>query len=262
MKKCPIFITSADSYADLWPIYFDLFAQYWPEYDGVIYLNTETKEYSHAGLNIICTKVGKKDSFGKTFLAGLDLINSEDVLLAMIDFFIMGTVNNSAMKEYYDFFKDNKLDSLCLMEGDYPTTAKLDHPVIRRIIPPSKDMFSFQAAFWKKAMLREMILPHESPWLSEWYGTKRANIMNLNLACVTGKQVMPYLATGALNKGKWVEEITIFLNQNDKIPPIDYTKRGLHAESVNTLKLRIKARLNTFYPRILSNIDLWKRRLG
>lgn len=34
MKTCPIFISSADSYSDLWPVFFKLFKEYWPEWGG------------------------------------------------------------------------------------------------------------------------------------------------------------------------------------------------------------------------------------
>ena len=69
-KKNPIFVSSADSYHDIWPVFFDLFMMHWPEYDGIIFLNTEEKVYRHEGLNIHCTQVGKLGSFGKFFEQG------------------------------------------------------------------------------------------------------------------------------------------------------------------------------------------------
>jgi hypothetical protein len=35
---------------------FALFKKYWPEYNGTIYLNTETKQFTHEGLNIVSKK--------------------------------------------------------------------------------------------------------------------------------------------------------------------------------------------------------------
>ena len=112
MNKYIIFISSSDSYADLWPVFFDLFVKNWPEFKGEIYLNTEEKKYSHPDLNIICTQVGRQNSFGQTFRKGLDMIPSENVLLIMIDYIFMGKVNADKIDLYFDFFKTKSILAL------------------------------------------------------------------------------------------------------------------------------------------------------
>lgn len=256
MNSCPVFISSSDSYSDLWPIFFDLFKKYWPEYEGIIYLNTENKDFQFAGLTIICTHVGK-NSFGRTFRAGLNRVNSPYLLLIMIDYFFMGKVNHEQLNNYFEFFIKQDIDSLCLISNPYTKAERLNYKDINRVIPPSKDMFSFQIAFWKKSILYEMILPHETPWLSEWYGTLRANEMKLKLAYAATEKPIPYLAEGALHKGKWVEPMILFLQ--DIGYHVDFNKRGFFQEKPKTLQDRINGRINTFLPRCFSNIDLFKR---
>lgn len=259
MKDYTIFISSSDAYSDLWPIFFDLFAEYWPEYDGIIYLNTENKYFSHDGLDIRCTNVGKLSTFGRTFRAGLDKVESPFLLLIMIDYFFMGKVDDKLLGEYFSYFKNNDLDSLCLVRNPYTDTKSLDFKELYIVNPPSKDMFSFQSAFWKKEVLFQMALPHETPWLSEWYGTLRANVMKIKLAYVNGTRVIPYLAEGALHKGKWVEPMILFLNA--KTYNVDFQQRGLFVDQPTKLKARIKARYKTFIPRVMSNLDLFKRKV-
>jgi len=252
-----IFISSSDSYADLWFLFFDLFKKYWPEYNGLIYLNTENKDFQYEGLNIKCTHVGELGSFGKVFRAGLNKVESNYVMLIMIDFFFMGKVNNQLLNEYFKYFKDNDLDSICLKTNPYTKSNPINFKDLNIVIPPSKDMFSTQIAFWKKAVLYEMVLPHETPWLAEWYGTLRANKIKLKLAYSTEGNAIPYLAGGALSKGKWAYQIVSFLK--DAHYDVDFSRRGFFVKQSVTLKSRIKGRIYTFVPRCLSNIDLLKR---
>lgn len=257
MNQYPIFISSSDAYFDLWPIFFDLFKKYWPEFDGLIYLNTEHKEFYFEGLNIICTHVGS-NSFGKTFRAGLDKVDSPYLLLIMIDYFFMEKVKNELMNDYFVFFKAQCLDSLCLIAKTYKNILPLKFKDVYKVIPPSQDMFNYQIAFWNKTTLYQMVLPHETPWLSEWYGTLRANQMNLKLAFTATEIPIQYLAEGALHKGKWVKPIVDFFTEISY--SIDYTQRGLFDIKPDTYVKRGRSRLITFIPRVLSNLDLFKRK--
>ncbi len=243
MNNCPIFVNSVDAYADLWPVFFDLFKINWPEYNGIIYLNTEEKSFRREGLNIKCTRVGRLDTFGNIFRAGLDYVKSDKVLLIMIDFIFMGKVNNLKMEEYYDYFTSSELDSLCLVHQDYrefkPTTSK----DIQIVIPPSRDMFSYQIAFWDKRILREMALPHENRWTSEWYGTKRANKMKISLGCLSETSSCPVLydLAGCLNQGnKWSDTAIDYL-QAIKYH-VNFEKRGRFELIPHTIKRRLKVK--------------------
>jgi hypothetical protein len=253
MKQIPIFISSADTYSDIWPVFFDLFKKCWPDFNGSIYLNTEKKLYDHETippplqescqslktdekkLDIRCTQVGKLNSFGKTFRAGLDKINSDFVLLIMIDYLFMGKVKQKKLTDYFDFFLRNDLDSFCLIDQHYderrPVTGYED---INMVLPPSRDMFSFQIAFWKKETLYKMVLPHENPWSSEWYGTKRANKRKIKLACLSPKTEcpIPYHPAGCLHKGKWLNDAVEYLNRINY--PMDFNKRGFFIDAPQT----------------------------
>ncbi|MDR2038789.1 MAG: hypothetical protein LBQ60_12775 [Bacteroidales bacterium] len=240
MKDCPIFISSADSYADLWPIFFDLFKLNWPEYKGIIYLNTEERSFQSEGLNIVCTRLGRLGDFGTVFRAGLDRIDSDHLLFMMIDYIFMGKVNDLKVKEYYDYFISSDLDSFCLGHQEYREFNPTESKDILKVVPPSRDMFSYQIAFWKKKVLREMALPHENPWTSEWYGTKRANKMKIKLTCLAAEAEVPipYDAAGCLHQGKWLDNAIEYLNQIDY--KVDFDKRGYYKYPSRTIKNRLK----------------------
>jgi hypothetical protein len=261
MNNCSIFVSSADSYSDLWPVFFDLFKRYWPEYDGEIYLNTENKTYTHPSLNIICTQVGKQKSFGITFRKGLDTIPTDNVLLIMIDYIFMGKVNSIKIKEYFDFFINKDLDSLCLTHQGYPNIEQTNNVELVRVHAPAPFiMFSYQIAFWKKAMLYQMALPHENPWSSEWFGTKRAEKMKIKLAAISDDKYnpTPYNLAGCLHKGKWLVDAIEHLNSIDY--SFDFKNRGLFQEPKRTIKTRLKLRWMLVKDGLKgSYCDLWFR---
>ncbi len=244
MNTYPIFVSSSDSYSDIWPVFFDMFHRFWPEYNGCVYLNTETKSITHDSLNIVCTQVGKFDSFGKMFRAGLNTIDSDVVLLIMIDYLFMDKVNVSKLDDYFDFFTKNNLDSLCLVHQHYPNVIDSDHPDIVYVIPPaSRIMFSYQVAFWNKSMLYNMALPHENPWMSEWFGSLRAEKMKIKLANIKKEVDWPifYDLRGCLHQGEWLDNAVEFLKSIDY--KVDFAKRGYYVDGYSTLSFRLKLKI-------------------
>ena len=236
-----IFISSADSYSDLWELFFSLFKKNWPEYNGTIYLNTQEKTIQVDGLNIICTQVGHLGSFGKTFRAGLDQVNSESIMLIMIDYFFVDKVAHDKLNEYFKLFLRENLDSLCLTFQNYPNIVRTSHPEINTVCPPAPYiMFSYQIAFWKKEILREMALPHENPWTSEWYGSLRAQKMSIKLSSIAHERFNPiaYNLAGCLHKGKWLTDAVEYLSNNQY--QVDFKKRGYYTSSPRTFLNRLK----------------------
>ena len=246
MNNFPIFVSSSDSYSDIWDVFFDMFQKFWPEYDGTIYLQTQEKEYHHEGLNIVCTQVGKLKGFGATLRAGLDKVKEDNLLFIMIDYLFMGKVDHQKIKEYYDYFLTSKLDTLCLFQQSFRTNVPAAREDLIRAVPPcDKVMFGYQIAFWKKELLKDMgALPHENPWMSEWYGSMRAEKMRLRVEALNKgvKMPIPYDARGCLHQGKWLDNAVEFLNKNKY--KIDFNVRGHYVESKGygslSYRLRIK----------------------
>lgn len=224
----PIFLSSADSYSDVWELFFMLFKKYWPEYTGTIYFNTQEKEIKVDGLNIICTKLGRLGSFGKEMRACLDRIDSEDVILMLIDFIFMDKVNDDKVREYFSFYKKHNLDTLNFKYYNSINQSETDHADLVFVSPPAPHVyFNYQIAFWKKSVLYEMVLPHENPWTSEWFGTQRAEKMNIKQVLIKESVGSPikYHEAGCLARGKWHPVAVSFLNK-EKIT-VDFSKRGL-----------------------------------
>lgn len=224
----PIFLSSADSYSDIWDLFFTMFKKYWPEYDGIIYLNTQEKEIKVDGLKIVCTKLGNLGSFGKEMRKCLDLIKSDYVMLMLIDFIFMDKVNDEKIKEYFEYFKNNNLDTLNFQYYPSKNQIQLGNSDFIQVEPPAPHVFfNYQIAFWKKTVLYEMVLPHENPWTSEWFGTQRAEKMNIKQALVKNNIGSPinYHPSGCLARGSWHPVAVSFLRKNEI--SVDFSKRGI-----------------------------------
>ena len=103
-----IFINTTDSFEDCWEPFFKLFKQYWPEYNGKIYLNTETKEYFYSGLNIISIQNGLEGKpWSQCLKHALELIDEEYMLYMQEDYFLHSPVKNSLMEAFFKKFKEN-----------------------------------------------------------------------------------------------------------------------------------------------------------
>ncbi|WP_035347953.1 hypothetical protein [Edaphobacter aggregans] len=244
MENLTLFVSSSDGYEDCWYPFFFLLRKFWPICDLPIILNTEAKSFAFEGLNITSTKTGKQKSFGKTFHAGLEQVSTDNILLIMIDYFIMKDVNEIYLHDAYNTFIQERLDALCLVEM---TTIKEATPLqdnVSLVSGPGQNRFSFQAAIWKKSSIKKYVLGHENPWLSECFGSLRYKYTKDRIAFV-GESAEPfkYLHTGALHEGKWIKETIPQLEELGVI--LDWEKRGFYEWKHLSLAQRIKKRRKT-----------------
>ena len=192
-----------------------MFKVYWPDYDGKIYLNTETKEYSHQGLNIISIKNNLSgQNWSNCLRYAVNSIKEDSFIYMQEDYFLRSAVNTNLVEDMFFLFKEKKYD--CLHLTDQCTSGPfLDKPSDKRIWKIANEAeyrVSTQAAFWKKSTMLEIIRPWESGWDFEKYASKRS--INHNFMCVNqeiykknNQEIIPYIFTGII-KGKWKKEVS------------------------------------------------------
>lgn len=241
-----VFYHTCDKYSDLWEHFCFFFKKYWPEYDGIIYVNSEEKDFSYPGLNIVNLKVGVCD-FSDREIRGLKKVKEDNILLMMDDLFLMGKVDTAAVKEYYDYFVKAELDTLVFRKfKSYLATIPVNCRKAEIVIPPSNDMYSSQLAFWKKDVFMSLLNPADGPWEMEWFGSMRANLSHVKMAC-TPENCIPSLPEGGLHIGRWVPKMIEFLH-NENYTKIDFNIRGYYKPVSNApLKKRIKMKWRNFF---------------
>jgi hypothetical protein len=93
--KYALFVNTCDKFEDCWDPFFKLFAVYWPDFEGTIYLNTEYKEYTYENLNIVAVQGALKNNIPKTERAtwseclkwAMETIEEDVVLYLQEDYF-------------------------------------------------------------------------------------------------------------------------------------------------------------------------------
>jgi hypothetical protein len=259
-----ILINTTDTFEDCWFPFFTLFKKYWPEYTGKIYLNTETKSYSHEGLNIISIKNNKntannKVTWSECLIRALNLIDDEIVLYMQEDYFLKDFVKNDIVEKFVQLIHDNyKIDCIHLTDaGGNLGLASTYHENLNHLISPQRYLTNCQAALWKKKTLTSLIRPYENAWQFEEFASKRAAKLNPIFLGVSRSfvkhneyEIIPYVFTGII-QGRWYEPVVQLFNKNDIL--VDFSKRGfVNQAPKRSIKTKFLYQLNRF-PILIKN---------
>ena len=260
MTSLTVFVSSRDDYDDCWLPFFTLLKKFWPGCDLPIVLNTQAKDFSFEGLDITCTKAGKFKHFGETFHAGLAKVQTDYILLIMIDYFLTAPVQPEHLEYAFQAFVEERLDALVLVEMKIIDQFKPIRRDINLVTGPGPDRFTFQIGLWKTSSIGKYILKKEDPWMAEKFGSRRWGYSNDRIGFVNDT-IAPftYLHTGAQHKGGWVPEMIPFLESEGL--SLDWSRRGLYQKKVFTLAERIRKRRKTAVEELWTRLHLLGLRL-
>ena len=91
---------TCDKYEDLWDNFFRLFKKYWPEFDGEIVFNTDTKRYAVDGLHIVYSETPHESFAWSNMLAHcLKACTYDKVLIVLDDFYLKAPVDHEALPQ-------------------------------------------------------------------------------------------------------------------------------------------------------------------
>lgn len=269
-----ILINTCDKFEDCWNPFFKLWSLYWKDCNGKIYLNTEYKDYSYPGINIIPVKGCATHSIPKNQRAtwsqclkwALEAMDTDIVLYMQEDYFLKDTVKNDIVEQYVRLMEAHP-DIQCIHLTDQAVSAEQPtvYTHLKQVNPIQRYRVSCQAALWRKQELLDIIREHESAWEFEEFGSQRSGIMNHTYLCVDRSyvqlnkfEIIPYIFTGII-QGRWYDPVVELFKKHQI--EVDYTIRGFVSErKKKPLKQRIKYRWNKI-PKIIKNrIELRKLR--
>ncbi len=258
MIKYSILVNTCDKFEDCWEPFFKLFKLYWPECNGAIYLNTEYKDYSYPGLNIIpvkgCAKHhvprDKRATWSQCLKWALEEMDTGVVLYMQEDYFLTGKVDNEMLEHFIEIMdKEQSIPCIQLTSEGIPMG---DKTTIEHLYHGNKQHFSYlscQASLWRKSVLKSLIREHETAWNFEWWGSKRARYMGLDFLTVDhrwvhqgGYQIIPYIFTGVIG-GKWYKPVVELFDKHHI--QMDYSHRGFYNPDLKpTLRKRVQTKLS------------------
>ncbi|TDO19020.1 hypothetical protein [Pedobacter duraquae] len=242
-KNFAILVNTTDSFEDCWLPFFTLFKKYWPNYQGKIYLNTETKVFTFPGLDIVSIQndkinKGYRPSWSECLKRALDFIPNEVVLYLQEDYFLKEEVNNDVVEEFGEMIRKTPIDVIHLIDAcsNGPFLKSEEYPNLLEFSQKASDRISCQAALWKKDVLKYYLLDDESGWQFETYGTKRAHFVkhkifkiNKDFFGFQRNQAVPYVLTGVI-LGRWKRDVVSLFDEHNLV--VDFSKRGFHEPRV------------------------------
>jgi hypothetical protein len=228
-----ILVNTTDNFEDCWNPFFKLFKIYWPEYNGKIYLNTETKTFDFPGLRIISISNNRSsESWSSCLRQALDVIDEGNILYLQEDYFFTERVQHKKLDFFYSLFCQQQFDCLHLTDQSTagPFSPDKSSPEIWQIDKNAPYRLSTQAAFWKKDALDLLIRDWENAWQFEIYGSKRADLLlqkvmvvNTHIYGVQKQELIPYVFTGIV-KGRWNKEVVHLFAKHDI--HVNFSERG------------------------------------
>ena len=236
-KNIAILINSCDSYCDVWPLFFTAFMEYWPKCPYKVYLNSETKSYSHPGLDIVCLNLGAKselEPWGKRFRNSLKAIESKFVINLFDDFVLENAVNTQEIERCVAWLEE--FDDVAVFYFSHIVGVNNSESIFTNftLVPQWTDYrLNSAPAIWRRDALLKFSGPSDTPWAWEFFGSARTYLSKLKFYCAKPEceniYVYNYKQGGAIHRGKWVRSVVEPLIRRHSIE-IDLKIRGLAAE--------------------------------
>ena len=183
MKKneLTIIVCSCDSYDDLWYPYFEIFKNQWKDCRYPIVLNTESKSYSHDGLDIKCLRLYTPEQAKKgipwsdRMIETLKHIDSEFVLITLDDHFLISPVDSQKFEEAFDIIKKHKNISALSFIAYVPPGEKTKWlGNFGKWKMKKYFRINLDTAIWRKKALLRNLRKGENAWEFELNATERA----------------------------------------------------------------------------------------
>lgn len=176
-----VLIQTCDHYDKYWPGFWHFMEMHWDFEIGVkIYFANEEKE---SGAPDWCQKIKTgKGTFTQNLKRSLSEIEEDDVFLMLEDFWPIAPMRREAFHSLYSKFREYNMDALQIsnytplyeLEGEYCASSC---GRIVKLSPYSPWVFNFQARFWNRNKLAEILV---EPEISE---SKVGSAITVEMAC-------------------------------------------------------------------------------
>lgn len=216
-----IVISTCDLYSDCWLPMIHSIKKNWPDCPFPIYFVSNYKSIEEDGINFI--KVGEHKGFGSNMKRALDLIEADNVILFLEDFFIGEEINTKMINNHIEYCEKNSIDFLKIDSCDimYRDDMRIGdscyclNPIDKRYT------LNLAIAIWKKKTLSALCVDGYSAWDFERKGIDyiQKNDLRINSQTIFSKAVNTHTikkitGAGAVMKGRWTLEGVKYLTEN------------------------------------------------
>ena len=159
-NKFTIVVSSSNAYEDCWNPFFTLFNKFWPNCEIPIMLVSNTKVFEFENLNITCPIAGmasRNNKWGESFLKTLQAVDTDIILLLMIDYFIKSPVQINVLNELVDLMYRDNITHIVLLSEVPGSKCKTKYPMLLERGQQVPYRFTLQAGLWRKDRLNDYI---------------------------------------------------------------------------------------------------------
>lgn len=194
-----VFVPSTDEYSDLWIPFLHYLDKFWSWRDANVLLGSNFINQDLPGATVHLT--GASKYWGEHVLKLLDLVETDNILLMMPDFFLTNYIDASRFSYYLELFKTEQIKCLALTPRSINKHGALVYPGCKEIDLTGAYSVSLDVSLWKVDALRKVLRPSDSPWSLE--RSSRIEHENPKKWCYVTEAVFHYSPTGALIRGSW-----------------------------------------------------------
>ena len=242
--KCTVLVCSCDDYEDLWLPFFSLFNIYWHDCPYEVVLNTESKNYYHDGLDIVCYNLYKEGdciSYGERMIDHLKRIKTRYVFVTVDDYFIQRDVNNEEIERVIDWMERDSSIACFQFAPTRDRFNTIDERFPDYELRPryGEYKYALQAGIWRTDAFLKTWRKGISPWDWEIWGNYRSMNDGLKYYSIRENVEPPiyygfdYDKGGAMivRRGKWIHGDYERILENHSIS-VDYEKRGWYSNEI------------------------------
>lgn len=206
-----IVFCTCDNYSDLWNNFFKLFTKYWPEYDGKIYLNTESKSFSFSGINVInLPERSSSKAWSNMLYHVLQFVEEEYILIILDDLFFKSKVRVSALNEAIELMMaDHSIKAITFHEepGMLKPYKGSENFIVRKQF--TKYKMNATITLFKKDFLNQILRDKESAWDFEVNASIRACFSRGKFLCKSPyvDPIFDYDGGGVVRHGKYIKSV-------------------------------------------------------
>ncbi|MCF6764280.1 hypothetical protein L3V82_00745 [Thiotrichales bacterium 19S3-7] len=195
-SQLAVVVFSCDKYADLWPIFFRCFFDFWQDCPYNIYLIANEKKYQDSRVTTVLS--GNDTDWSSSVRRSLEQVPERNYLFFFEDILLASKVDSAKFKAIFDFYLTENVNYLRLRPNPKPTIKYNDqYGVIS-----AGDMYrtSLVLTVWKKEVFFDLLKDGESAWQFEICGSIRSDKFDQFYS--TWKSFFNYIHV--VERGKWI----------------------------------------------------------
>lgn len=232
-----VLVASCDEFNDVWPGFFKLFFEFWPDCPYPISLGSDTQTWNDSRVrNLTIPDCADKHRWTHRVRGMLERIPETHVLLLLEDFLITAPVNTERIRRHVRDMRVLNAPYLRLFPAPGPTSLCEGREDIGEVAVGLPYRICTQASLWEKAELTQIMRDGESIWDFEHGATVRSASVDRPILAVTRRlgiagdtptienAAICYLCT-AVVRGVWLRD-AVALCRRHGIEP-DLTRRAM-----------------------------------